>query len=118
MKVFDLRDREGKVFAFEIENLSLGRRGLCRVVQKIPGAQLLRTPRLLSWFREETFCEFLVDDVTFVAWEPFGDNSRYWIGPEPARYVAQIHRVREVFENHTPLLDRSALSFLKKSAAS
>jgi len=38
MKVYDLKDDEGRVFAFEVDNSVLGRHGLCRVVRGIPGA--------------------------------------------------------------------------------
>ncbi|HWG11313.1 MAG TPA: hypothetical protein VN693_07445 [Rhodanobacteraceae bacterium] len=117
MKLFDLTDKEGRAFAFEVENIALGRRGFCRVVQTIPGATLLKTPRLFSWFREETFCIFSVAGATFSAWEPFGDNSRYWVGPEPVGYAHQISLVRAAFEAHAPLLDRPVLSFFKKSRA-
>jgi hypothetical protein len=85
MKVYDLKDAEGRVFAFEVDNIVLGRRGLCRVIRKIPGATLLRQPvRFLSWFRESEFCEFEMNGVRFSADEgPWGDDSRYWVGPKP-----------------------------------
>ena len=97
MKVHDVKDEEGRVFAFEVSNTLLGRRGLCRVVRRIPGARLMKEPAAFSWFSEEEFCEFQVGDVTFVAWEPFGDNSRYWIGPKPPRWVPEMAGVREAF---------------------
>ena len=98
MKVYDLHDSEGRVYAFEIENLVIGRRSVCRVVSGIPGASVVRQPvRFLSWFREDTFCEFELDGVRFEVWEPFGDNSRYWIGPEPPQWVPQLEIVRQAF---------------------
>jgi hypothetical protein len=36
---------------------------------------------------EEVFCEFELDRFMFEVREPFEDNSRYWIGPEPARWI-------------------------------
>ncbi len=97
MKTYDLRDSEGRIYAFEVSNVLLGRRGVCRVVRSIPGAKLTRMPRLLSWCREEEFCAFTVDGETFVAWEPFGDNGRYWIGPKSARWCPQIEVVKAAF---------------------
>src|SRR5690348_1395829 len=117
MKVFDLVDQQGRVFAFEVENLGLGRRGLCRVVQSIPGVQLLSTPRSFSWFREEVFCQFSLGGATFEAWEPFGDNSRYWVGPKPVVYSPEIKTIRAAFVAHTLFFDRPVLSFFKKSRA-
>ena len=97
MQVYDLRDSEGRTFAFEVPNVFLGRRGLCRVVKTIPGASFVRKPKLLSWFREDVFCEFTVDGEAFEAEEPYGDNSRYWVGPRPPRWLPQTERVRDAF---------------------
>ena len=98
MKTYEILDEDGRIFAFEVNNAGLGRKGVCRVVETIPGARITRRPRPLSWLREEVFCEFEVGGKTFVAWEPFGDNSRYWIGPEPTRWLPQTTSVREAFE--------------------
>jgi len=97
MRIHDVIDGEGRMFAFEVDNLSFDRAHVCRVAASIPGAIIVRRPRFLSSLREEVFCEFEVEGVRFVAWEPFGDNSRYWIGPEPAHWVSQIVIVREAF---------------------
>jgi hypothetical protein len=100
MKIFDLVDAEGRVFAFEVPNGLLSRRGLARVVGTIAGVRVLQAPRLFSWSQEESFCEFEVDGQPFEAWEPFGDNSRYWIGPKPAQWCTQVELVRAAFEQH------------------
>jgi hypothetical protein len=31
MKVYDLHDNEGRILAFEIDNVDIGRRGVCYV---------------------------------------------------------------------------------------
>ena len=98
MKIYDLHDKEGKAYAFEIDNVLLGRRGACRVVRSIPNANILKEPKLLSWHREEIFCEFELDGLRFQVWEPFGDNSRYWVGPESATETRQINVIRAAFE--------------------
>jgi hypothetical protein len=41
MKIHELKDKEGRVFAFEVPNTLLTRRGLCKLVRSIPGARLL-----------------------------------------------------------------------------
>ena len=98
MKTHELLDEEGRFFAFEVGNSGLGRKGVCQVVETIPGAKLVRRPKFLSWFREEEFCEFIVDGKKFVAWELYGDSSRYWIGPEPIEPLPQTQRVRDAFD--------------------
>ena len=81
MKIYEIRDHDGRLFAFEVNNTLLGRRAACRIARGIPGAQVVRQPQLLSWWREDVFCEFVIGTSRFEIWEPFGDNSRYWIGP-------------------------------------
>ena len=97
MKTYELLDENGRLSAFEISNTETDRRGVCRIVQSIAGAKLIRKPKWFSWFREEEFCEFEVDGEKYVAWEPYGDNSRYWVGPDPARHLPQTQKVRDAF---------------------
>jgi len=91
MRVYDIKDKQGRVFAFEVDNTFLGRRGLRKLVQTIPGAQVVGD------LRGDEFCAFKLGDVTFVAFEPFGDNSRYWVGPKPPRWVPEIEAVLNRF---------------------
>lgn len=41
--------------------------------------------------------------------EPFGDNSRYWIGPVAEDFTTDITEVMAVFERHQPGLWRRVL---------
>jgi len=98
VKVYELKNEGGQVFAFEISKPVGGRRRVCSIVRGIPGAKLTKTPRFLSWFREEKFCEFDIGDVKFEAFEPFGDNSRFWIGPKDApTWHPEIEEVLQAF---------------------
>jgi hypothetical protein len=107
MNIYSLRDKEGRVFAFEVANTSITRRSVVAIAMSIQEAIVTRKPKFLSWFREEEFCEFQVSGKTFVAWEPYGDNSRYWIGPKPSEWSEQISVVRDAFEKYKPLLGLS-----------
>ena len=107
MRVYDLKDGQGRVFAFEIENLLISRHGVCSVVETIPSAVVIERPRrflLVSPVTPEEFCEFELEGQRFRAWEPFGDNSRYWIGPEPPKWCPQLDGVRKAFVAHVPVL--------------
>jgi hypothetical protein len=84
MRVYDLYDKEGRMFAFEVSNFFLGRLGTIRVISAIARVQNVWSSSL-SWFSPDVFCRFELDGVGFEAWEPYGDSSRYWIGPEPPR---------------------------------
>lgn len=103
MMIHDLKDKEGRIFAFEVDNFGLTRKDVVSVVESIVGASVIRRPkRFFSQFREEIFLEFEIEGRRFEAWEPFGDNSRYWIGPEPAEWCEQVSRVRTAFARSEP----------------
>ena len=77
-------------------NTWLGRRGALRILERVPGVKVVRKPkRFASWFRETVFCEFEIDGVRFEIEEPFGDNSRYWIGGP--RFTAEFEKVAHAF---------------------
>jgi hypothetical protein len=98
MKVHDIKDKQGRIFAFEVPNTLLTRRGVCKLVRSIPGARVLSGRKELG---DEEFCAFEVQGQRFKAWEPFGENSRYWIGPEPPNWCEQVSVVRDAFAHHT-----------------
>lgn len=102
MHTYDLKDAQGRVFAFEVSNSRLGRRRAVRVVSELPNVRVRRSPRWLSWFCEEEFCEFEIDGRVFVMAEPWGDSSRYWIGPKPAHWCEEVSFVREAFQRIRP----------------
>ena len=90
MEIFDLKDAEDRVVAFEVYSFS--RRAARRLVRATPGATLLAFHGL-----REIFCEFEVDGVQFEMREPYNDNSRYWIGPSAPGRFSQIEAVRKTF---------------------
>ena len=100
MRVYNIHDEQGRLFAFEVSNFLLGRMGAIRVISRISGARNVWTPSL-SWFSLDVFCRFELDGVTFEVDEPFGDNSRYWIGPKPPQPepppILQLNAIREAF---------------------
>ena len=100
MRTYDLTDQQGRVFAFEIDNVWMDRASVAAVVRTIPGARLKELH--VSWFGPDEFCEFEVGGITFVAWEPYGDNSRYWIGPRPPEFSEHTATIRAAFASHVP----------------
>ena len=99
MQIYDLKDSEGRVYAFEVDNLLLRRAAVAMIVQSIPGARVLTLHR--SWWGPDEFCEFEVGGIRFTAWEPWGDSDRYWIGPEPPHFSEHTATVRAAFASHT-----------------
>ncbi len=99
MRVYDIIPAGKGLIAFEV-NALLGRRLTTRVVSTIEGVRILSRPRLLSWFREEVFCEFELKGQRFNVWEPFGDNSRYWIGSSNGAETSVLQVVRQAFVDY------------------
>jgi hypothetical protein len=95
MKLYDIKDESGRIFAFEVANF--GRHRACRFVGKIPGVAVLRRQRHFQFSSKDEFCEFELEGQRFVVEEPWGDNSRYWVGPKPPQWCPQIERVRNAF---------------------
>jgi len=54
---------------------------------------------------------FEYQQVPFVVWEPFGDNSRYWIGPvDPQDGAKDVTAIISALEQHTPSPFRRAIA--------
>lgn len=106
MRTYDIHDEQGRLHAFEVSNALLGRRQACAVIHDMAGAVVLRHARRM-FSREpdnDEFCEFRVGNEIFVMWEPWGDNSRYWIGTRPPHTCAELEQVRAAFCAYRPLL--------------
>jgi hypothetical protein len=80
MRTYPIRGDDGVLFAFEVDAQLLGRR-LARVLRQIDGVTDVRRRR---WWdgSPDVHIRFQYRGREYVVWEPFGDNSRWWIGPD------------------------------------
>jgi hypothetical protein len=97
MRTYDLTSDGGELVGFEVENTFLGRRGVVDVVRRIGGGVVLSEPGAFEVLGDAPFCRFRVGATSFVAIEPFGDNSRYWICPEEPGTAPDLLVVRDAF---------------------
>ena len=58
--------------------------------------------RRLFSLSNDVHIKFKFHEKEFVVWEPFGDNSRYWIGPEDKQSHVDIKGLVSVFEEYKP----------------
>ena len=110
MKTYDLKDGDGQLYAFEVGSL-LFRNGVSHILRRIPGVSIVWAP---SRFKApsgavDAFCEFELEDVRFIVCEPWGDNSRYWVGPKvddgkAPHATSQIGSIRDAFGNSCAFL--------------
>ncbi len=103
MKIYEMRNDEGLDTGFEVSNLLLSRNRTCQIVRSIPGAKVLREPKSWSWRSEDAFLEFELGGERFLAIEPFGDNSRYWIVKEPPSQSMHLAAVKQAFRKASKL---------------
>jgi hypothetical protein len=90
VKTYPLRRSDGSLHAFEIGNAFISMGAIKRVLRSIDGVTSIKRR-----FRSDDRFTFSFNDVPWVVHEPWGDNSRYWIGPSEAKDhgfdVAPIH---------------------------
>jgi hypothetical protein len=98
MKIQEIKDKAGQVFAFEVVNF--GRHRACRFVSKIPGVSIVKRQKHFEFNSDDEFCEFELNGKRFVVWEPFGDNSRFWIGSNPPNWCAEMDEIRNAFASY------------------
>lgn len=94
MRTYPLHDTQGRLVAFEVDSL-LGRRLVRHIAASVPGARIVRTN-----FREDQFCEFEIANARFAIEEPFGDNSRFCIGPANGVAVEAVELVQAYFASN------------------
>ncbi|MRX27994.1 hypothetical protein [Kangiella sp. HZ709] len=98
MNTYPFYDESNKLFSFEIDNFICSRKKTVQIVSAIDGVQVVCHPKkFFSWFREEVFCEFEIDEQVFVIEEPFEDNSRFLIRPKNNKFCNKIYEVLSAF---------------------
>ena len=100
MKTFPIHDNQGRLLAFEINNLFISRRRTIHILKSIEGVEI--TYRRFPFARDssDVFCKFLFDGQEYIAMEPWGDSSRYWIGPEPPQHLPLFEKILTAFISH------------------
>lgn len=81
MTTYPIRDSDGKIFAFEIENIYIGARKIAALLSTVGGVSDVRIRRMFS-LSSEIHVEFRFQEKEFIVWEPYGDSSMYWVGPD------------------------------------
>lgn len=98
MRTFSTNNDEGQLTGFEISNSFLSSGGIAKYVRRIKGCEVTGRRR---WFSaDEVHVRFSFSGKRFIVWEPFGDNSRLWVGPEDGEETPPnvIDELRAQFE--------------------
>lgn len=101
MKTYPVMDECGQPFAVEVDMVYCGLRDLVRVIASsagVSGAAVGKGPSGGADVRA-TF-QYQGDD--YVVTEPFGDNSRYWVGPAARSVRHDISAIEERLRDFQP----------------
>jgi hypothetical protein len=90
LRTYPIFREDGSIHAFEISNVVIRMRTIRGLLEGVPGVSAIRR----VWFREQRM-QFKLRGEDCEVWEPFGDNSRYWVGPSDAKSskleLSQLH---------------------------
>lgn len=96
-------------FAFEIENAYVSRRTVARLLRELDGVTDVGLGGRFG-SSNDVRVEFKYRNRDYVVLEPFGDNSRYWIGPkDAAESGADIGEVESLFKSYRPPFHRALI---------
>lgn len=103
MKTYSMFNEKGEqIPVFQIDNIYVSNSRVARILSQINGVSDLRVRKLFAKW-EEIHIWFRYRDRNFVVWEPYGDNSRYWLGPNDDRDAnVDIKEIQAAFETYKP----------------
>lgn len=111
MEVYPLSHtgEDDQPIAFEIDNVYIGPGTIASLLKAIEGITDVRKEGF-GGIPREIHVRFKYQGYDYVAWEPYGDNSRYWIGPDnPDECKKSIRPIEEVFKRYRPSFFRQLL---------
>ena len=114
MRTYPLKDSSGDTYAFEVGNVLLSPREIARFVKSKLGAEITAGPQGYP-ASDDMRLRFRYAGTEFEVFEPFGDNSRYWVGPysEKPERVASIDDLHAAFLAYRPSLFRRLVAVLR-----
>jgi hypothetical protein len=102
MQTYPIRDKQEHAFAFEIENVYATPRAIGNLLRQVNEVSDVRVRKLFSKW-EDIHVWFKFGETEYIVLEPFGDNSRYWIGPQVVgENPLNISDIENVFKSYRP----------------
>jgi hypothetical protein len=104
-----LSDDKAATSAFEVENAYITVATIERVLQQVEGVTEARPRKMLSG-SSDVHLEFKYLGLPYIVWEPYGDSSRYWIGPKHgADAGGDSTAIEQAFKRYRPPLYRTII---------
>lgn len=101
MRTYRINREDGRLFAFEIENVYIRPRRIASLLDAVDGVSNIRLRKPFS-SSSDVHLEFKYQGKDFMVWEPYGDSSRYWIGPTEEAETTDISALVKAFEEYQP----------------
>jgi len=108
MKTFPICRDDGSMKAFEIRSAWITFHLLFKILRAVEGVGDAKRNR-----KGDDRVVFRYRGEDFVVNEPWGDNSRYWIGPrDAADSPLDVSQIQEAFVRHQGVLSRAFAQLL------
>ncbi len=102
MNTYPIRAGDGRCWAFEIENAYIRPRRIAALLAGMGAVTDIRHRKPFS-SSSDIHLRFQYQCREFVVWEPFGDNSRYWIGPADEKDTSiDVAELQTAFDRYAP----------------
>ncbi len=113
MKTFPaVSEPDGRLRAFEVENAYIGPSTVAQILRLTEGVTDVEQRRLFSR-DSEVHVKFKYQGHPCIVWEPYGDSSRFWIGPENKdSFAGDMAPVERAFARYRPPLHRTLVGGL------
>lgn len=105
MKTYPIRDERGQAFALEVDIVSCGLRNLLKVIASSDGVSSVARGKGHSG-GADVRATFQYRGDEYVVTEPFGDSSRYWVGPTERHVSHDISVIDERLKDFRPSILR------------
>lgn len=105
MKIYEIKTNNGELAAFEIDHVYISKKNIVELLSSLDGVSNV-SPNTSN---SDVHIEFVYLGSDFIVWEPFADNSRYWIGPENDGGIPgelRVNEIASVFRSYMPTLLR------------
>ncbi len=99
MKINRLLNDQGEFRCFEIDNTTISRSGMAKVVAQLTNVKVTHFPR---FYDDEVFCELELNGHKFEISEPYGDSTTYDV-VAPSFPLPEMELIAKHFESATPI---------------
>lgn len=111
MKIYPIKDETGRPFAVEVDMAYCSLRNLAKTIATVEGVTEVKVCRPFSG-QGDVRARFRYQGDEFAVVEPFGDNSRYWIGPVSENRRRDVSPIEGQLRSYVPSLFRRILGGL------